>query len=336
MSRSLTLLVICLFYLGLSLFSTRAAAKTSRIFLVVWSGCDTRCNGFADHIARQKQSIEIILRDAQGDRTKFSGFIAEAKKRPAEMVVASGEIAAVAMFGTGGETKTRPRISHIPALFMGVRYPVRAGLLKSEGVPWGNRLAVPYRMPEEDQLSAANHYRPFSKIGYIYNPAEQKSLDQLGLLRDLAKQQGWHLIEKPLPLDPLGNPAAHRLPGLIGDLASQNPQWIYQGTGTFMTANRALFIQTAVTYRLPVVAAQVRAVRNSEALIGTYGSDYHDGLRTARLAREILVSGHLPAQVPDPPLALGRVVLNISIAKQVGLYPPLLMLKHAEVIRDEK
>ena len=328
-----------IFY-GFELGNLRPAGKEAgashRIYLVTWRGCEFACKGFHDYFKAENLSVEIIHRDAGRDKTKLSGFAAEAKQMGVDLVVTWGTSTALGILGTYDGADPARHVTNIPAMFMIVSQPLAVNLvpnLKSSG---RNITGTLYLVPEETQLNVARAYRPFKKLAVIYNSAEKNSVTSVSRLRKLADEQGWTLIERPVPKGTDGKPDAGALPALVAEVAHEKPEWLYQGPDSFLNINRDVFTSEALKNGIPVFAAGENPVRTSSALLGVVNRYYNIGQFTAFRAQQALTEGKRPIDMPIATSSRFSIIINLKSAKALGLYPPMLLLKVSEVITGQE
>lgn len=308
------------------------AAKRFKVFLVTWRGCEFACKGFIEYFKSQNIPADIIHRDAGRDKTKMPGFVTEAKTMNVDLVVTWGTTTALNVIGTHDGADPAKHITKIPAMFMIVSQPMGVNLVKDRGPTGRNVTGTEYLVPEKTQLKLAQSYLPFKKLAVIYNPAEKNSTLSVDILRNLAKEEGWELLDRPVPKDAEGKPDKTAVPALVAELAAQKPQWFYQGPDSFLNINRDLFTSEAVKHGVPVFAAGENPVRTSNALLGVVNRYYNIGQFTGARAEQVLIHGKKPGEMPIESPSRFSIIINMKTAESLGVYPPLNLLKFSEVI----
>jgi len=161
----------------------------------------------------------------------------------------------------------------------------------------------------QSQFAAANSYWSISKVALIVDQTTDDSSEIITALRALVRAEGWSLIETALPMNSEGNLNQLQLTKTMSDLAKQNPQWLYLGVGQLIDEQRSFIASEAVKHGLPIVAAQDRSVREGHALIS--------------VKERVLANGRQDGR---------SVIINMDVASQLKLFPPLLMMRDAELI----
>lgn len=305
-----------------------------RIYMVVWRGCEAACRGFQDYLAERGIPVELTLRDAARDKGRLPSFVTEAKRLKPDLVVTWGTSVTLALLGPYDAAAPSRHIQGIPALFMIVADPIGAKVVKSyesSGRPLiaGTR----NRVPEDVQIRAIRSYFPAKRIGLVYNANEVNAVLNAETLRALADSMDFELIEKQVPLDAAGEPRAAALPGLIGELAAEEVDFIYVGSSSFISSNRDLFTEAAIEARLPVAAGSEVLVRESNALLAIGNRYYNIGQLAGFQAEEILVKGQKPVDLPVRSLTRYSFIINMETARRLELYPPIQLLRFADLVK---
>lgn len=61
-------------------------------------------------------------------------------------------------------------------------------------------------------------------------------------------------------------------------------------------------------------------------------SYYEVGRLAGRQAEAILIGGRNPGELPIARMTQFAVTINLSVAKQIGLFPPVSLLQIAEIV----
>jgi len=320
--------------LGLGLNPARAAAGDPpyRIYMILWRGETEVERGFRQALAEFKLPVEFIVRDANRDRRRIPALVAEAKALRPDLVYTWGTPVTLGVVGEYDKADPATHITDIPVLFTMVAAPLDARLVPELRAPGRNLTGTTHLVPVETQIKAIRAYRPLTRLGVIYNPAEPNSLANIRRLRELSTTLQFELLAQPAPLDARGNPRADALPELVARLARREPQFLYIGPDTFVGDHRQTVIGEAIKYRLPEIRKTELEMRDGQALIGLVSRYDNLGRFTALKARQILVDKKDPRDLPVEALSRFTYILNLGVAKRLTLYPPMNILSYAEVI----
>lgn len=332
------LLMGMMLVMGALLQSTACAAdiKPFRITMVVFRGCEEACKGFTDYWKERKIPIEIELLDAQTDIKKIPGFIAQVKKNKPDLLVTWGTSVSLQMLGTMDNMDPAKHVTDIPALFMIASTPVGSGLVRSLSAPGRNVSGTLYIVPVETQLNVAKQYMPFKRIGFLFNTTEDNSKVVQAELSSAQSRFNFELVTRNIVLKPDGKPDPASLVSLVNALADEKVDFLYFAPDTFLLLNRNKITEAAVARKLPVLATSEAVVLESDALFGVVNRYYTVGQLTASKAEQVLVNKVAPRDIPVVAPPGFSLIVNMEVAKQLQLYPPITVLKIAEIVKSAK
>ena len=320
-----------LFFLFWFPFAQAEAAPAHKVYLVLWNGCEETCRGFLDYLKASHENIEVIQRDLNKNIDQIPDLMAEIKKQAPDLLVTWGTLATIKILGTGNHDLIS-QYGVIPALFMVVSQPVESGLVASLVSQGRNITGVMHLVSLSEQLQLARQVVAFNRLGVIYNPAETNAQAAIDQLREYASLMNFELLERPLPMSGNNQPPVGNIASLVADLADKKADLIYLGPDAFMNANRKTLIDTAAAFSIPVFSASEGAVKHDNALFAFVHRYYTVGQMAGKKAVKILkdkVQAYdIPIEAPQRPL----LVVNMTAAQKTGVYPPLFMLKNADLV----
>lgn len=335
----LSCLALLLFVLltGSSVFSLALAQPIAqrpfRITLVVFRDCEEACMGFKDYWKTRNVPVEIEVLDANLEIAKLDQFVKHIKANKPDLLVTWGTTVSLRLLGTISQMDSAKHITDIPALFMIASTPVASGLVASLQSPGRNVSGTSYIVPVETQLGATQLYMPFKKIGFLLNPTEDNSKSVLKELQAAQQKYDFTLNVKTVPLMSNGKPDAAELAELVSELAQEKSDFLYFAPDTFLLLNRARITREALKYKLPVVATSESVVTEADALLGVVNRYYTVGQLTASKAEMILVDKVSPKDIPVSAPPNFALIVNMRVASELKLYPPLNVLKVAQVVK---
>jgi ABC-type uncharacterized transport system, periplasmic component len=225
-------------------------------------------------------------------------------------------------------------IRDIPIVFTEVTDPVGAGLMRSLDHHESNVTGVSHVAPLPVQLNAIRSYRPFSRLGYLHNPAEPNSALVRAQLQQLAAQQKFEVESADIPLDARGEPDVQALPALIRRMAERKVDFLYIGPSTLLAFTHPGIWSPGRRCRpaCPRSAPPRASCGAPAACSDCFPTGANTGRYAAAKALQILVQ-HIPAQrIPASTLQRFSLLINMRTAQSLDLYPPMLLLNIAEVI----
>jgi putative ABC transport system substrate-binding protein len=307
-----------------------------RIYMVVWRGCEDACKGFQDYFREEGIDVRFIIRDAKRDKAKLPNFVREAKELKVDLVLTWGTSVTVGMIGALTDRNSERYITDIPVVFMIVADPIGAGIIETyESSGRKNITGTRNRAPEEVQMKAIRAYRYFNHLGIIYNTNELNSVLNVKKIRQLAKTMRFELSEGPLDLDDKGKPIVESIPQKIKELKNKNVDFIYVGSSSFLMRNRDYLTTSAVEQGVPVVSAYDAMARKSHALLAVASRYYSVGKLAGHQAKNILINHVDPVDMPIIGLSRYSYVINMETARKLNLFPPIKVLRYAEVVHGK-
>ena len=315
---------------------TPAGARTQEdpfhVFLVVWRGETDVEHGFRAHMRERGIPVRYTLRNLEQDRSRIPEIVAEIRTAQPDLVHTFGTSTTLGILGARDAADPTAHVQGIPGVFSIVAYPIEANIVESfesTGRPVTGTAFLP---PVSKQLDALLQYRSIERLGVVYNSLERNSLINIEELRGEAGERGIELLEAPVPLDADGTPDPERLPEVVDGLADDGVEFLYMGPDSFVTRNDARITEAAVARGIPVFAGTEASFEGSQAMLGFVSRYYLVGKLAGAQAERILVGGERPEDIPVAPLARFALVIRMSIALELGIYPPLGLLRVAQVV----
>jgi ABC-type uncharacterized transport system substrate-binding protein len=308
------------------------AGETKRIVVVTWRGCEDACQGFLNYIDTTSIDAEIILRDVDKDRTVLPAMVEEVQALDPDLLVTWGTSVTLGMIGTVDGDRSDV-VMGVPTVFMIVADPVGADIVDSYKRP-GRPLVTGTRnrVPEGIQMRVLADYRPFDKIGLIYNEDELNAVLKAEEIHRVGAEQGFEVVERVLASNANGEPLVDDISQAVADIAAQDVDFLYIGSSSFLLANADLLTSSALEHDLPLATAYEAMVRESNALIALASSYYNVGQLAGFQAEQILAEGRSPGDLEVLGLDRFTVLVNIETARALDLYPPMLLLRYAEIV----
>ncbi|GAB5375715.1 MAG: ABC transporter substrate-binding protein [Acuticoccus sp.] len=310
----------------------RAADAPFRIFQITYRGETDVERGFRDYLEQRGIPVEIIHRSADLDPSRVPEILEEVRAAKPDLVYTWGTPVTLATFGRFDEADPARHITDIPGVFTMVSTPEKARVVPDRTSSGRNLTGTSHVVPPEPQLRAMQAYLPFEKLGVLYTPTEQNSVAIVAQLRELQPVVGFELVEATFPLGPDGKPHADTAPTLVDTLADAGAQWLYYLPDTFLSQNIDKVAPQATRRHLPGFSA-VELLQH-DALISLVSRYYSLGQLNGYKAEQILVGGVAPQDIPIETLQRFALIINMPLAKELELYPPLGMLSYANVLSD--
>jgi putative ABC transport system substrate-binding protein len=316
---------------GLSV-GAHAQDRPFRIYRVTYRGRTEVEDGFDDYLASNGVAVEFIERDADRGTSLLPGFVEEIRELKPDMVYTWGTSVTLGIAGRHDAANPQDFITDIPVVFALVASPLAAGLVADRVHPGRNLTGAVHVVPTETQLRAMQSYRPIEKLGVLYTATEQNSVSIVGEVRDLQQTMGFGLVERQFRTDGDGRPSPDGIEDLIGEIAAEGANWLYLLPDTFLGTQYDRVAPAALAARLPTFGAAELAIRQGGALVALISRYYSVGQLAASKAAKILRKEAIVEDIPIETLKRFSLIINMPVAKQLELYPPIDMLNYAEVL----
>jgi ABC-type uncharacterized transport system substrate-binding protein len=263
------------------------------------------------------QNVVVELRATDGSVDQLPGLAEDLMRLRVDVVVASAAPAAMAV--------KRTTVS-VPVIFVGVVEPVELGLVSSLAHPGGNitGLATSAADLAGKRLELLREIVPrLRRVVVVWHPANPTNPIQLKGAQAAARTLGVQLelvsIQWPGDFDA----PAKTVRGADGLLSLESP---------LFTTYRARIAELAARSRLPAVFSQKEYVEAGGLM--SYGTDFPDLYRRAGHYVDKILKGAKPADLPVEQPTKFELVINLRIAKELGLtIPQSVLLRADEVIQ---
>ena len=268
--------------------------------------------GFADG-----QNVTIELRSAENQADRLPSLAAELIRRPVAVLVANSPAAVAAKAAT----------TTVPVVFATGSDPVRDGLVASLNRPTGNVTGVVFfnALLGPKRLDLLRQVAPRATIiAMLVNPnspnteAERKdvhaaalAIGQQLMILDVSSESDFEIaFEK---------------------FVQRGAGALLVGSGAFLNSHHERIITLAARYALPAIYVQREAAVRGGLI--SYGPSINDAYRQAGIYAGRILKGESPGDLPVIRSTKFEFVLNLKIAKALGLeLPPTLLAIADEVI----
>ena len=326
------LLVAVLLIGGAGSVPAQTADDPLHIYLVVWRGETVVEHGFRAHMRERGIHVRYTLRNIAQDRSRIPEIVAEIREAQPDLVHTFGTSATLGIFGPHTGAEPGAHVEGIPGVFSIVAYPIKLNIVPSFESTGRPVTGTAFLAPIDSQLDAILAYRSIDSLGVIYNSLEGNSEQNVEELRAGTEARGIEFTALPVPLNAEGRPDAGRLGELVDELAARGIDFIYMGPDSFITVNSAKITAFAAAHGVPVFAGTEANFENSQAMLGLVSRYYLIGKLAGAQAERILVDGKPPEDIPVASLARFALLIRMPVALQLGIYPPLDLLRIAQVV----
>lgn len=273
--------------------------------------------GFEDELKSLGVNADIIYKNSQGD-TGVAGVIAQKfVSDKADLIFGIATVSAQA---------AKQSTDKIPVLFSAVTDPVNSQLVKTMDKVGGNVTGTTDATPMEKQLGLFQKIDPkIKKIGIIYNTSESNSEIQVANAKKIGAEIG-------LEVKAVGVNNINDIPQAVNSMISK-VDGFYTITDNIVASAINLISMAANERGMVTVGAEEAHVKGGILL--TDGLSYYElGRQTGRMAKEILVDGKKPEDMPVETLANTTKVVNMKTMNNLKLNKELPVFEGAEFIEQ--
>lgn len=271
--------------------------------------------GFEDELKSLEVNADIIYKNSQGD-TGVAGVIAQKfVSDKADLIFGIATVSAQA---------AKQSTDKIPVLFSAVTDPVNSQLVKTMDKVGGNVTGTTDATPMEKQLGLFQKIDPkIKKVGIIYNTSESNSEIQVANAKEIGAKLG-------LEIRAVGVNNINDIPQAVNSMISK-VDGFYTITDNIVASAINLISMAANERGMVTVGAEEAHVKGGILL--TDGLSYYElGRQTGRMAKEILVDGKKPEDMPVETLANTTKVVNVKTMNNLKLNKELPVFEGAEFI----
>jgi putative tryptophan/tyrosine transport system substrate-binding protein len=266
------------------------------------------------------RNVRIDTRWGEDDADRERKYATELVVLAPDIILASGTLSVAAL----------QQVSRaLPIVFAAVTDPVGAGFVDSLARPGGNATGF---MIYEYSLSAKwlellKQIAPsVTRVAVIRNSDNPAGMAVFGAIQNAAQSLGVEVSPVSVSVRDAGE-----FERIIAAFA-RSPNGGLVVTQTASAVQRDLIITVAARYKLPAVYSLSWNVSASGGLI-SYGPDVVDQFRQAAGYVDRILKGEKPADLPVQAPTKYQLVINLKVAKALGLeVPPTLLARADEVI----
>jgi putative ABC transport system substrate-binding protein len=295
----------------LALLSPTSANDNPGLIQAFWDGM--RALGHAPG------EFEFESRWAEGHPDRLPALAAELVRLDPRVILCAGSEAGVAV------KEATATIAIVLAISSD---PIDAGLVASLGRPGGNVTGLSLASPDlaGKHIELLKRMLPLAQhVAILINPHDPTHAGRAAALIQAAQSVG---------IEGFSAPAANvdQISSAFAEMTSRHADaLIVLGTPIFgLMANE--INQLAVRNKLPVLGDSASAARLGVGVIG-YGADVRDLFRRAAYYVDRILKGAKPADLPVEQPTRFELIINLKMAKALGLtVPPPLLAEADEVI----
>ena len=285
-------------------------------------GMTERARGFRQGLKDtgyvEGENVAIEYRWADNQPGRLPLLAAELVRRQVAVIAASG----------GAELAAKAATATIPIAFVAGYDPVKSGLVASVARPGGNLTGISFLATElvTKRLELLRELVPAAvRVAILVNPlnaviAETQAEDVEAAAR-----------AKGLQIQVLNASTGREIEAAFASFMRERPDALLVGADPFFNSRRVQLVHLATLHKVPTSYSQ-RQYPEIGGLM-SYGTDVTDAYRQVGVYVGRILKGAKPSDLPVVQATKFELVINISIARMLGLdVPPTLLATADEVI----
>ena len=314
------------------------------IFIAVWRGITEAERGFMDYFSQRNINANFIIRDCEKDRAKIPGIFKEMRDTNPDLIYTFGTTLTIDIAGTILDNDPDKFITDIPIIFNIVSDPIGANLVPNMVTSNRNLTGASHMVPMSAQIKAMKSVIQFDRLGVIFNPQEKNSVLAVEELENIANsydflelgdtRDGFVLIKSPIPVDENQKPVEDIPPSTVECFVENEADLIYLPSDSFIISHSKSLVSLINECGIPTFSATEGPIHDADALMGLVSRYYNVGQFAGYKAEQILVHKKHPKDIPIETLKRFSFIINMKTAKKLDFYPPITILKFAEVITE--
>jgi putative ABC transport system substrate-binding protein len=241
--------------------------------------------------------------------------------------LARRQVSVIAAFGTAAAVAAKAATQTIPIAFVAAEDPVKLGLVASLARPGGNATGLNFFTAEVNakRLGLLRELLPAARrVAMLMNPTNPINMSSTfaeveQAARDLALQ-----------VQIVNASSSHEIDAAFAALARERPDALFVAPDGFFTSRRVQLAALAARHAIPT-SFSVREFVEAGGLM-SYGASLTDAYRRLGAVTGRILKGTEPADLPVEQSTKFELVINVQIARILGLTVPDKLLAAADEV----
>jgi len=323
----------CFCVLLLSLFVQAEENDSLDIALVLWRGVTQAERGFMGCFTAKSLPVRFSIFNCDKNLETLAKIKNKLKKNQPDLIYTFGTTVTTKLAGKYNNHPSEQFITDIPVVFAVVSDPVGAEIIaERDSLSRRNVTGVSHIVPIKSQLKAIRSVFPIQSIGALYNPKEKNAVLQIQQLTKLSIPEKYEVHIEALQVLKDGTVSMHNLKRSVARLLTVKPDIIYLPSDSYLISNAGIIVEQCHAAGIPTFSATEGPIRDDGAYMGLVSRYYMVGKFAGYKAQQILFHNRHPGEIPVERLKKFSFLINIDAAHTLDAYPPVPVLRFAEVI----
>lgn len=309
----------CLFAEGSAEQAGDGAISIGISKIVSHPALDSIEKGIQDELAELGYTdIRYDLQNANGDPNTAKQIAIKFKNDKVDIAVGIATPTSQALAST---------IADFPVIYSAVTDPVGAGLVTSLNEGGDNITGYSDMTPVREQIELLTRLMKVERLGHVYSTGEANAVVLAGIARDVCADMGIEFVESTVTNSSEVKQATQAILNRVDA--------IYVSTDNTVFSALQSVVQTALDKNIPVMSADPTSAVDYEVFAALGFDYYRHGRATGRLIARVLEGedpSNIPTQFMSDPGDLDQLILNLDVAKKIGVTVPADIIDRASVI----
>jgi putative ABC transport system substrate-binding protein len=327
LAAAIAIAVIMICAVAVTLPHPRNTRRTTRIEILQYVDHPALNEAHAAFISRLSErgyvngmgGVEIVTKNAQGDPNAMQNIVLSVDPTDCDVIFTLATPISQAVKRKFGHSQ------QLPVVYGVITDPVSAGLVESLEKPGDNNTATSDQWPYEAQMRIIREIFPKAKrVGVLLNPGEVNTQFAMKKTREAALKNSLELVERPIS-------SLNDVQAAVLSLPEVDVMYV-PADNTAMAAAPAI-IKLAMERGIPTIAGDPGTFE-AGALAGVGVSYKELGQLSADVVVRILQMEHAGV-IPVVTVQKPMIMVNVNLAKKMGVSIPTSVLESAIIIKDE-
>ena len=322
MKRKVLVSLICLImavFMSSNAYSKDVLIGISKI--VAHPALDALEKGVQDGIKISFPNAKFDLQNANGEMSTAAQIAHKFKASNVDVSVGIATPTAQALVNA---------IKRRPVVFCAVTDPVGAGLVKSVKKGQKYVTGTSDMTPVRQQIEMLIKLAGIKTLGHVYSSSEANAVKLAKIAESVCKDLGIKFVPTTVTNSSEVKQATQAIIGRVDGIYLSNDNTVFSALNSVLSV--------ATRNKKPVMSADPSSAKKNP-VFAAWGFDYYKmGVATGKIVSRIL-KGEKPVNIPtkfmtDPSDV--TLIINLDVAKKIGIKVPESILKKATVIKDGK